>query len=591
MPMESVKELLPIYNYLNKNGLDLEYPNNYPQNTFLNLLNNESELADLNNLNEIINIRAETGDNNTITSLRVIDYLGDDNKWEHGYPENFNLVPFTGDGIVYDDGDLTVPSISNSSFFGLDDVVIDSNHSDMVTDAQKRIIKELTGIEPEQEIRKNMFTNWLMVRIFSPVDFQVIAPGGSIIGKDFENNTIINQIDGAFYSGFDTDVEFAVIPNPDDGEYEVVLQGTGSGEYEVITDYITDTEEISHQAKGQTEKNQQIEYTLTYSQNNAEEMSITAQDTSPPITSIRIVGTSLGNNIYQESATIFLSASDETGICKTEYSLDSGITWQEYSSEIVLDEIGSFEFLYRSVDNVLNTENTNSVLIKIQAKPSSGVVPLYIFQSPRSNSAVEDIQSKEDIKPKVLGERAIHEPTYYVDEDILSALSGADFDILLDYLGRIKDIDFEKTIQKRFSDFALSESAIMFVAYGTKSTQSLGAGERAGILYSYKRAYGNLPKNNDDWMDVLNIAAGRAPEKRNKVAEQNARNIFYEIFGRNPNLKQNDDNYVIMEIAYGLRPKHRDIEKEIVGIEKFIKIYGVLPSSSSDWDVVRCLSY
>jgi len=588
MPLESVRELLPIYDYLNKDDVDLSYPNNYPQNTFLDLLNNESKLSALSNLGEIINIRAETGLSNTITSLKVVDYTGDDDKWEHGYPENFDLIPFTGDGIVYGAGDLTVPSISNESFFNLADIVLDSNHSDIVTDAQKQVIKELTGIEPEQEVRKNMFTKWLMVRIFSPADFQVIAPDGSIIGKDFENNTIINQIDGAFYSGFNTDIEFAVIPDPDNGEYEVVLEGTGDGEYTLITDYISDEEEITQQVIGQAKQNQQIQYNLAYDSEDIENMSITPEDLDSPITSINIIGTSLGENTYEDNAIITLSSIDNnSGVYKIEYSIDNGESWQTYSYQVELNIIGNFEFLYRAIDNVGNLEDTKTALINIQKKQSRGIVPIYIFQTP--SQQIKKEEKKE--QGKVLGEQAIQEIKYYTDDDILSALSSADINVLLDYLDIDRNIVLENFIQNEFVDFSSDVNSIIFIAYGTKSTQNLGAGERAGVLYSYIRANGNLPKTPNDWMDVLNISNGNIPIKRNKVAEQKTINEFNNIFSRDFLTGQEDDNYAIMKITYGLRPKARDLEREKIGIKKFIEIYKALPNSSFDWDIARCLSY
>ena len=577
MPLESVKELLPIYNYLNKGDIDLEYPDNYPKNTFLDLLNNESKLSALNNLEEMVNIRAETGESNTILSLKVVDYTGDDNKWEHGYPENFDVIPFTGDGIVYGSGDLTVPAISNESFFGLEDVVISSNHSDMVTDAQKIVIKELTGIEPNEDVRKNIFTKWLMVRIFSPADFQVIAPDGSIIGKDFENNIAINQIEGAFYSGFDTDIEFAVIPDPIEGEYEVILKGTSEGEYTLITDYITDTEEITQQATGQVQENQQIQYNLAYASDGAENIVIAPEDTEPPATSISIIGANMGENRYQESAVITLPSIDNSsGVQRIEYSVDNGASWQTYVSAITLSEIGDTEFMYRAIDNVGNTESAKTILISIKQKQSQGVITVY---SNNSNQG------------EVLGEQITQKIDYYTDDDILSALSNANLDVLLDYLGVERDIDLENSIQDKFIEFSSDNNSIIFIAYGTKGTEHLGAGERAGVLYSYKRAFGKLPQTPDDWMDVLNISNHDIPNQRNAIAEQNAKNAFKLIFGRDPILEHPSDNYAIMEIAYGLRPQDRDLEKEKIGIKKFIKIYKALPDSSFNWDVVRCLSY
>ena len=242
-PIYSIEELLPIYDYLkrqddNSDWQVTNYNNNYPQNEFLEALNSADNLAKLDNIN-ITNIIASAGESSTINYLKVIDKEFDVGAWEYGYPNGYYSI-FGDHGLEYSSGDQTVPSRSNSGFLGLDDVTIESNHDQIVTNAQKLIIKELTGVEPGTEIRKNIFSKYLMIRIFSPADFIVIAPNGQRVGKDFINNQAINEIDGAFYSGFDSDMEFALIPDPLDGDYKIELAGTGDGEYKLSTSLIGD---------------------------------------------------------------------------------------------------------------------------------------------------------------------------------------------------------------------------------------------------------------------------------------------------------------------------------------------------------------
>lgn len=244
LPMKSIEELLPVYSYLKDKDINNDwqirnYPNNYPQNLFLELLNEPSQLAKLNNVN-ITNIIADSGASSTLSYLKVVennDFI--DGEWEHGYPNGFNAI-FGDHGLEYGLGDGTVPYDSNSGFSDFNDTVINSSHNAVVTEAQKIVIKELTGTEPIEEIRKNIFSKYLMVRIFSPADFVVISPTGQRVGKDFINNNVISEIEGAFYSGFDSGPEFVLIPDPLDGEYQVELQGTGEGAYKLSTSLISD---------------------------------------------------------------------------------------------------------------------------------------------------------------------------------------------------------------------------------------------------------------------------------------------------------------------------------------------------------------
>ncbi len=256
LPMKSVQELLPTYDYLrDKSTMALRvYPNNYPRNLFLEDLNNPIKLSKLNGL-KITNIIADAGASSTINNFRVVENKGIDGEWEHGYPEHY-AMPFTDHGLEYGLGDETVPDRSNKDFNGWPNIIINTNHDNIATDAQKVVIKELTGTEPANEIRNNIFKKFLMIRIFSPADFRITAPDGRLLGKDFATNQPINQIQGAFYSGFDNGIEFAVIPDPIEGDYKVDLMGTGNGEYKLSASYIDDNNSLDKEFIGNIEPNQ-----------------------------------------------------------------------------------------------------------------------------------------------------------------------------------------------------------------------------------------------------------------------------------------------------------------------------------------------
>ncbi|MFA6551819.1 MAG: hypothetical protein WCV41_04810, partial [Patescibacteria group bacterium] len=130
-----------------------------------------------------------------------------------------------------------------------------------------------------------------------------------------------------------------------------------------------------------------------------------------------------------------------------------------------------------------------------------------------------------------------------------------------------------------------------FVASGTESTANLGAGERAGVLSSYQTAFGKMPGTLTEWEDVIRISNGEMPNEINSVAEEKAKIEFKRIFQREFNAENASDKKIIGMIAYGLRPVVRDLDLERVGIKKFVEIYQYLPSSTTDWDIMRAIAY
>ena len=242
-PVESVKELLPVYNYLADKGVgqSKSYPNSYPVNIFLENLNDPFKLAKLGEV-RMTNIVVDDQKSDTPIGFQIVSST-DSMIWEYGMPYDFYKY-FSANGVINGPGDDTVPAYSNQNFAGTE-IDIVSNHEHIPTDAQKAVIKALTGKEPANEVRDWLVKNFFMVRIFSPADFQIIAPDGKIMGKDFANNKAINEI-GGYYSGFDSDAEWAVIPNPIDGQYKINLKGTGEGPYRLSVSSISDATSTDH---------------------------------------------------------------------------------------------------------------------------------------------------------------------------------------------------------------------------------------------------------------------------------------------------------------------------------------------------------
>ena len=130
-----------------------------------------------------------------------------------------------------------------------------------------------------------------------------------------------------------------------------------------------------------------------------------------------------------------------------------------------------------------------------------------------------------------------------------------------------------------------------FVTYGTKTTIVLGAGERAGVVNSFKFAFGELPTTEEDWNDVIKIANGRWPGQISKTAEDRATINFRKVYLRNPDRTNPHDDAAITVMAYGLRPANRNLDSEKKAIGFFKNIYGYNPVTARAWGVVRAIAY
>jgi uncharacterized lipoprotein YddW (UPF0748 family) len=72
------------------------------------------------------------------------------------------------------------------------------------------------------------------------------------------------------------------------------------------------------------------------------------------------------NGWYTGDVTVTLSAADNcSGVARTEFSIDGGITWQLYSGSIVVSTEGITTINFRSIDRAGNIETAQSLMIKI----------------------------------------------------------------------------------------------------------------------------------------------------------------------------------------------------------------------------------
>ena len=347
-------------------------PADYPVNVFLDNLNSEDNVEKLTNVEYIKIIGKVDSDKSTIVGFDIIKTdMGE--LWQHGYPVGFE-IPLIGDrGAISGDGDGTVPLSSAKSVEIPSDNYLELNfsHSDLPTKAQKDVLETLTNVRPTSEVTDWLIKNILQTWAHSPVDIQIISPTNKKYGKDFENNKNFESIDGSFYTGFKTENEFITIPNPEDGEYKVLTQGTENGGA-----YRIEMVNLS-----QNESNEALESTVEIAGSSipdeTEELRVEIndgeiieknQDEIAPVTESSITGTQGSNDWCTGDVELTLSATDNvngSGVAKTEYSLDDGKTWTTYESPVVFSQEGIFDVSYRSVDKKDNIEEIKKVTIKI----------------------------------------------------------------------------------------------------------------------------------------------------------------------------------------------------------------------------------
>lgn len=209
--------------------------------------------------------------------------------------------------------------------------------------------------------------------------------------------------------------------------------------------------------------------------------------------------------------------------------------------------------------------------------------------SPEEKRAIEEATRRLQLEtitreaPKVLlgVERFVQEKGI-VRSDALEALASQKIQAIAE--SKLPELPTPKATEVR-------GALTTFIAYGTEPTAKLGAGERAGVVDSYKGAFGKLPETQQDWEDVMKIAVGRFPSQTSAARETAAETTFQKIYLRNSDVVNPNDRAAISILSYGLRPANRRLASESVAIRSFKRIYKRAPSSAGDWDTVRCIAY
>lgn len=239
-------------------------------------------------------------------------------------------------------------------------------------------------------IQTTPFTlNGQQVSVHSPVEIHAYDSVGNHTGPTLDGNFETN-IPGSSYDTLE-DSKFIWLP---EGTFTLKLQATDDGHFDLkIREYKDDinTETITYQEVPLTEEtageivinSNSVEppvLQIDIDGNGSTETPVPAssalsleenQDQTPPNSEIKATGTSGNNGWFTSEVQVTLEAKDEnSGVLKTEFSLDSGATSSIYSGPFYISKEGINTLLVKSTDQAGNQEVPQSKSVKIdKTKP------------------------------------------------------------------------------------------------------------------------------------------------------------------------------------------------------------------------------
>ena len=95
---------------------------------------------------------------------------------------------------------------------------------------------------------------------------------------------------------------------------------------------------------------------------------VPTQDTTPPVTTVRLEGDRGTGEWYISSVTVTLTAQDDVAVASTWYHLNGG-GWEEYSLPFSVDQDGFNTVDFYSVDTEGNPEAPNTTTIQLDRSP------------------------------------------------------------------------------------------------------------------------------------------------------------------------------------------------------------------------------
>lgn len=338
-----------------------------------------------------------------------------------------------------------------------------------------------------------------------------------------------------------------------------------------------------------------------------------------PVSVPQIASVVINNNdatTSSTSVTLTISAVNATEVLISEALNFSGATWQAYATSKPFTLSGALgqKTVYVKVRKADVESNPASDTINLIAAASSPQTPTATPTTPQQPTQTPATPQTQTPQPQTqqpaqpTQSQAPTQPAPPVSDPKLTIIKTEASVIampskleILEKLGFQQNVALENSVGKPLvGKIIKGESGITtevraqmetFVTYGTSSTKVLGAGERAGVVNSFKEAFGKVPESQADWEDVVKIANGRWPSQTNVDKESSAETAFEKVYLRVPDRDNPKDDAAVVVMAYGLRSANRNMASEQAANRIFKGIFKKAPSSASDWDTVRAIAY
>ncbi len=270
------------------------------------------------------------------------------------------------------------------------------------------------------------------ISFHSPITMEVYDESGNFVGRNADGDIEIG-IPGAQYDEIE-DNKFVFLP--DGGEYIVKGLATDNGSFNARIRKIDNGQYTQEEYFNEVPLvNQittveisigvdQIEHEINIDNNGDdvfEEERVPdsvlvgdeINDLTVPETTANVDGVIGSNDYYVSDVKLELSAFDSvSGVLKTGYSLDSGISWLKYDSAVLMDKNGTTTILYSSTDRAGNREENKEIVVNIDK-----IAPEITIFIPQEGQEIEHDKSLQ---------------VEYFFEDLLSGVDNGKLELYLD---------------------------------------------------------------------------------------------------------------------------------------------------------------